>query len=73
MIPLSEVLDAVRICNHIGDYEQFKYSGHPNNRVITCREDVEGNSSIVFSIFLPGICIHIYDDGTWEAIPDGDN
>jgi hypothetical protein len=75
----TEIVKSIKICPHIGEFDRLKDSGHPMNRVITCREDVreyELNypaNKQVLAIFVPGICIYLYPDGTWSGNGDGDN
>ncbi len=71
----EEVLESVKTCPHIGEFERLKNGGHESNRVITCREDLRDieKDKQVLAIFVPGIYICLHADGTWEAYPDGDN
>ena len=80
MITLHTIMESVRICPHIGEFDRLKNDGHPANRVITCREDVREDEipnfpedKTMLAVFVPGICVYLFDDGSWSAVPDGDN
>ncbi len=73
-----EIVKSIMTCPHITDFPEFKNSGHPKNRVITCREDIRKqelnypDDATVLAIFIPGVCVYIHPDGTWSYSPSGD-
>lgn len=57
----KEILESLRVCPPA----QF------GTKQVTARLEVEHGENVL-RIFLPGLCISVWEEGVWEAERDGD-